>query len=346
MFGYSKPHPAPEGYRAFYARLCQHHRGHHGLRTAPAHSYEAVFLFALAGDLGLFDRDALPETGCCHLRSLPREIPKTERAVGEFCSRVGMLLAGVKLDDDVADDHSFSARIVSRWWRKPIREARDYFQSIDPVFVTRMRAIFVKQHEIEQRSSGKITLQEAIEPTADAFGYVFGLLSEVAGRDDLRNLLVETGRDLGGAIVTFDMVSDLESDRRRGAYNPLIASKASDLRNAARASLSHLVSAHERIQSVLPGSVSGSILAQVAEQTRAWLDSATDKRHGVSDGNGEISFREPGLVYSDAGGCLCLCLGILACGGLVGACNKGEVVKVEKDWWGNTTLRKKGPCEC
>ena len=43
MFGFLRPPEQTLRYRSVYARCCQHLRRHYGLRSAPFHSYEAVF---------------------------------------------------------------------------------------------------------------------------------------------------------------------------------------------------------------------------------------------------------------------------------------------------------------
>jgi len=96
MFGFMRPDKEAEEYRALYARGCQFLRREYGAIALPFHGYEAVFLYACSLDAGL----GLPEppsVTCCRFRAGPSSAPASlESNVGQFCSALALLLAGIK----------------------------------------------------------------------------------------------------------------------------------------------------------------------------------------------------------------------------------------------------------
>ncbi len=184
MFGFLRPAQHDLAYRQLYARCCQHQRQVAGLSSLPLLSYEAVFLYALAMDAGWFAPPDAQAPACCRLRRRTDAPSKSEVAVADFAVAFGLLLASIKVEDDVTDDGSWLARIV-RWKLSPqFRAARTYFQTLDDQFETRIGE-FLNQHaQLEQTCRhAVIPLQDYVQPTAQAFGYVFSLAARIARVD-------------------------------------------------------------------------------------------------------------------------------------------------------------------
>ena len=220
MFGFLNPRPHTAAYRRIYARLCQHQHRQYGLWSLAFHSYEAVFLYQCAVDAGAVDASSLPNVRCCRLltRSLPHNAPDTE--VGRFCASVALLLASVKLEDDLRDTRGLLAR-VARWTlRRRIQQANHYFTRLDPRF-TRNIAQLLQDHQRLEESGTPISLPSYVEPTELSFGYVFGLMAKLPGLESHRETFITLGRKLGAAIIAYDCAVDWKRDRRRGEFNPL-----------------------------------------------------------------------------------------------------------------------------
>jgi hypothetical protein len=220
MFGFLNPRPHPADYRRAYARLCQHQRRTCGLWSLPFHSYEAVFLYQCAVNAGAFSADVMPPVRCCRL-SAPTTLNRdADAAVGRFCASVALLLGSIKLEDDIRDTRGLVARLARWILRRRIAKARGYFNRLDPKFARNVEQLLADHHLLEARG-GVIPLAEYAEPTALAFGYVFGLMARLPGLGDCRELLSSVGRKLGEAIIAFDCAVDWKRDRRRGEFNPL-----------------------------------------------------------------------------------------------------------------------------
>jgi hypothetical protein len=217
MFGFLSSSSPSAGYRAAYARCCQFQRRHYGLRSLPVLSFEAVFLYLVALEVGGASTSALPPQTCCRLRRLRTLADLDDAAAGEYCASVGLLLAGVKLDDDARDGRRLSTRLGRRWLAAPIRRASAYFERLEPGFGATVEAT-ITAHLALERSSGPIDLAAYARPTADAFAQVFRLLP---GAGAHRQLLAALGRQVGTAIIAFDCAADWYRDRASGDYNPL-----------------------------------------------------------------------------------------------------------------------------
>ncbi len=220
MFGFLSPRPHPDDYRRAYARLCVHQRRRFGARSLPFHSYEAVFLYQLALDAGAVDPACLPQQRCCKL-SLREDVPRAADAeAGHFCAAFALLLAAVKLDDDVRDSRSGAARLARFLLRNRIDQAKRHLRKCDPAFDATVAGFVAEHHRLEQTGRA-IPLGAYAEPTAKAFGYLFGLFAEAIRRPDDRPAFETIGRHVGRAIIAFDCAADWHRDRARGEFNPL-----------------------------------------------------------------------------------------------------------------------------
>ena len=218
MFGFLNPRPHSAAYRRCYARVCQHHRRVNGPLALPFQSYESVFLFQAALDAAAFPAGCLPNVRCCRLAPLRSAGPDVE--VGRFCADFALLLAGVKLDDDVRDAGGL-ARRLARWsYRKPVRRARAYFAALDGRF-DRNLAQLLADHDRLERGGVPVALEEYAEPTALAFGYVFGLAAALPGLAGRGDTFAALGKKVGAALIAFDCATDWPRDRARGEFNPL-----------------------------------------------------------------------------------------------------------------------------
>ena len=235
MFGFLNPRPHRREYRRVYARLCQAQQLHYGFWALPFHSYEAVFLYQCAIDAGAVNVDQIPWKTCCKLMARGSLRKESDAAVGRFCSSLAMLLTSIKLEDDIRDSGSIAARITRWILRKRLSKACRYFQDLDPRFQKNVAQLLENHHRLEVHHQ-QISLEEYVEPTAQAFGYVFGLIARLPKLDSHRDTFIQLGQKLGAAIIAFDCAADWHRDRRRGEFNPLPDENAVED--------AHLLSAH------------------------------------------------------------------------------------------------------
>ena len=220
MFGLMNPGRQDTTFRRAYARCCQHQRRTYGPTSLGFLSYESVLLYLFALDAGKLSADDLPQVTCCRLRSLPTRTPAAERQVARFCASLGLLLASIKVSDDVRDGHSLPARLARWLLRRRFRAAFDHFGRLDTGFTERVEQ-FIEDHLALEKAGTAVELTDYARPTADAFGYVFGLMARLPGLESRQELLDRLGQHVGAAIIAFDSAVDWPRDRRRGDFNPL-----------------------------------------------------------------------------------------------------------------------------
>lgn len=221
MFGFLQPHRGDVTYRRLYAGCCAYQHRRFGVETLPMLSYEGVFLYALAVDCGSCDLPAHDLATCCRLRTRGRRLHAVDSRVAEFCVSFGVLLAAIKLEDDVRDDRSLLARFALWRLSSRLKRARSYFATLDPEFHERVTSAIGQHLELERRSSSP-SLESYSEPTSAAFAYVFELFAKALhGSEVDASELHAIGDAVGRAIIAFDCAVDYRRDRRLGRYNPL-----------------------------------------------------------------------------------------------------------------------------
>ncbi|MFO0940714.1 MAG: DUF5685 family protein [Pirellulales bacterium] len=220
MFGFIRGDRGDKQYRTLYARACQAHFTNNGRIASVFHSFEAVFLFALACDLGLIEAPRDRDPTCCKLRRRFK-VAEQEMEIGRFCSAFAMLLVKIKLQDDWQDDRSLVSRIGLKIFRRPIREALSYFQSLDPQFGERIETILDDHQALERQPASLIELDQYQAATRKGFGYMFNLFARRWLDEDRVVAVEQIGQRLGEAIIAFDCAVDWKNDQRRKRFNPL-----------------------------------------------------------------------------------------------------------------------------
>lgn len=350
MFGFLGPESPTAAYRSVYSRCCQYQRKHYGLRSLPLLSYEAVFLYLLWLDASGRTADALSAQKCCRLRQLNERTDLQDSDVGLFCASVSMLLAGVKLEDDLRDGPSLRSRAASRMLRGPVRKARHYFDELDGAF-TRAMCEALEEHASLEQFSGHMGLNTYAEPTARSFGNLFVLVSKLNGARHGNESLRRIGRHIGTSIIAFDCASDWYRDRESGNYNPLETpesiERALDMSrtNLAQAAALCRVEFGDSSQS---GAVLGSIRKDLTAVTST-ASAAPTLSQRLAFGLGAVASMAQSQSDSKSDdGSAC---GALICCSLCALALRGKLVGTAKettDCCGNKQVeyRKPGPCDC
>ena len=220
MFGFLSPHPHSDDYRRAYARLCVHQRQRLGIRSLPFHSYEAVFLYQLSLDAGSVDAECLPNHRCCKLSFRESVTGASDAEAGMFCVSFALLLASVKLDDDIRDSRSALARFARFVLKNRIEQAKRHLRKYDPHFDATVSGFVAEHHQLEEPDRA-VRLEDYAEPTAKAFGYLFGLFANAIRKPEHFITFQAIGQHVGRAILSFDCAADWRRDRQRGEFNPL-----------------------------------------------------------------------------------------------------------------------------
>ena len=227
MFGFLAPERRIQKWRQSYARVCQFQRQLYGLTSLPFLSYEAAFLYRLAIDLELLPE--LPESAaeCCRLRRLRDADDALEFPAAKFAASFGVLLAGIKLKDDVQDSGRWFNRLLLWKYRRQIAAAHEFVCATTPDLELEMAAALKQHEELEAnvRSCRKnCSLDEYSQPTGKGFGAVFvafARLLKPGAKEETVIKFRDIGEHVGRAIIGWDCAVDFEQDRIKGHFNPL-----------------------------------------------------------------------------------------------------------------------------
>ncbi len=307
MFGFLAPQKRIPEYRRSYARVCQYQRRLFGITSLPFLSFEAAFLYQLASDFGLISTlpEAAPE--CCRLRRIPKSDSLNDEPVGSFAAAFGVMLAGIKLRDDVADSGRWFNRVA--WWkyRRQVRHANDLLASFDPALPDQVTSVIAEHAALEQTSS--CCVEEYAVPTGNGFAAIFASLVRRLQNDSalsehaecLELTFSKIGDRVGRAIIAWDCAVDFDKDKVRGDFNPL--KSQADVRRSLDYSLLQL----SEIGWLLPEhSTSGRLIASVLDRVRLAIDSPP-KQHPVRRWERWGLIRERGFSYARCDGCEVCC---------------------------------------
>lgn len=308
MFGFLAPARRIPKWRQSYARVCQFQRKLYGLTSLPFLSYEAAFLYRLAIDFELLPE--LPESAaeCCRLKRLPDADCAPDVQVAEFAATFGVLLAGIKLQDDIQDSGRWFNRLLLWKYRRQIEAAHEFIGATTPDLGVEVAAALKQHAEIEVAVSSRrknYSLEEYSQPTGSGFGAAFVAFARLLRPGEKEETTVrfrELGEHVGRAIIGWDCAVDFEQDRIKGHVNPLKTER--EVQQALEFALLQLA----QIGWQLPeSSICSQVLSQVSHRIRRRraqpvADQATRRleRWGL--------IREKRFAYARCDGCEGLCL--------------------------------------
>jgi hypothetical protein len=296
MFGFLNPGVQDGAYRRVYCRCCQYLNQNYGRLSLLFHSYESVFLYCFCIDAGALTEDSLPARTCCRMRR-GRPLRGPDAEVGRFCSSVSLLLASIKLEDDIRDVGSLRFRLLQWILRSKFDKTFSYFSSLDKDFRAKTRD-FVEEHLALEAAGQEVPIRDYCRPSARAFGYVFSLMAGLPGLQPRRSLLESVGELIGSAIVAFDCAADWEGDQQTKGYNPL--KTRAEVQNAAEYSRDCLIRASLLCQS-LPGC--DLLTVKILSSTSARIEQLGDKPASIDEVRERVHpSARPVVLYSGCGG--------------------------------------------
>lgn len=224
MFGFLKAPFRQKQYRQIYAAICSYQRQEYGVVASVLISYEAVFLYQLAVDLGVTNPPTKTTPTCCRLRNDGSNQWGLDRRLAEFCIAFAVLLAKTKVEDDIRDSRAWLPRLAHWLLRKPFAKSGNYLKQHVSDFESRMAAI-IEDHLALETKRFRGTPDDYGRPTGEAFGLVFGMFGELCEQIlpsmKCKEQLYQIGFEVGKGILISDCVFDLPADRRRSQFNPI-----------------------------------------------------------------------------------------------------------------------------
>ena len=215
MFGYITPvlsvltEEQKQRYRSFYCGVCHALKKRHGLAGRVSLSNDMTFLALLLSSL------YEPETGSASARCGVHPLkshPYLSSKMIDYAADMNALLFYYKCEDQRMDDRSLLGKAGESLFRGPAQKiGKDW-----PAQAEGVKQALTDLWEEEKQSS----------PDPDRLcnlsGEMLGAVFVPDPRDTWSPLLRSVGVSLGRFIYWMDACVDLETDRKKGNYNPLL----------------------------------------------------------------------------------------------------------------------------
>ncbi len=226
MFGFLRiaRHRLDDGdraaYRAHFCATCHALRDFGGRPASLLTNYDAT-AFALV--VGAFDAGEPARARCTALPIRHVDVQPLSAPVARFTAAFTIALADAKLEDDVADEGRWWARVARRALGGRVTRARDALDraGYDVAHLDRLGAT---QRAIERSGCGDLGALSASTAAALAAGFATGV--RLAGRPDAEPIAARIGSALARYVYVVDALEDRAVDRRRGRFNAIDASIA------------------------------------------------------------------------------------------------------------------------
>lgn len=212
MFGYIIVNQAEMKYKEFavyhsyYCGLCRVLKEKYGITGQMSLSYDMTFLLMLL--TGLYD----PQTKVGSCKCITHPFEKHETRINEFTeymADMNVLFTCYKCQDDWEDEKKFHKLVYGRLLEGKCRETKERYQE-------KFRRIsLLMQDMMDREKSGKAD----IDTMAGIFGRIMSQIV-VYREDEWAETLDRFGFFLGKFIYLMDAYEDVESDIRKGTFNP------------------------------------------------------------------------------------------------------------------------------
>ncbi len=214
MFGYvvvNKPELKIKDfdeYRSYYCGLCKALKERAGARGQMSLSYDMTFLAVL---LSLLYE---PEETECQSRCMVHPFSQhrmKQNAMIDYVADMNLLLTWYKCKDDFVDEKNVVKACYGTMLNGPVKR----------LFVTYER----QTRQVEKYLSELSALEQTHDYNIDKLSGCFGHLLEeifVVKQDEWESYLRRIGFHIGKFVYILDAYDDLEKDKKKGCFNPLV----------------------------------------------------------------------------------------------------------------------------
>jgi len=212
MFGYvnvnrkSLSEEEEKVYRSFYCGMCHALKDNYGTKSQLLLNYDTVFLALLLS--GLYEPQEEVKPFTCALHPTKKH-EKVESDIMNYSASMGILLSYHQLMDDWKDNHSVAKKSAAGILRKDYEKAAALYPRQAKAVETYIREL--NRLESEQNQNADVV--------SGLTGVMLGELFDYR-EDEWSEELKILGLYLGKFIYLMDACMDLETDHKKGSYNP------------------------------------------------------------------------------------------------------------------------------
>lgn len=228
MFGYVTPFKMElkikdyEKFKAYYCGLCHEIKANFGELPRMSLNYDMTFIAVLFDALS--SDKTIYEPFKCALHPTKKKVKAVNVKALNYASFLNVSLFYYKMLDDVYDDKSIKAKIISIILKK----SKNKFVKDYPYINDKIKEELNNLNTLE--SSNDKCIDEIAHPFASLTGFLFKNYPYKLFNDsmDLREDLYALGYNLGKWIYIIDALDDLKDDMKKDKYNALNSSMNKD----------------------------------------------------------------------------------------------------------------------
>ena len=271
MFGYVKVNKDElrvreyNVYKSYYCGLCKTLKSEYGYFSRFCLNYDSVFLALLLSSVICDEYDCKNQVCIAHpTKKTP--IMKTNKSLS-YSAAAMIILALLKLEDDIRDEKSLKASIVYFLLLGAKRKVKKNYKKL----YEDLRAQINKLSDLEKNNC------KDIDKLADVFANILKTLfvPEFITDESTLRILSHIGYMLGRFIYIIDAFEDIEKDKKKKSFNPFILSNKEpdkhELLNLLTFNLSSLANSYELLDLKINKPILDNIiylgLAQVLDKT-------------------------------------------------------------------------------
>lgn len=241
MFGYvtinktELPAEEYQRFQSYYCGLCRVLKEKYRKRGQAVLAYDMTFLVVLLTSLYECDTKSM-ETRCVPNRGKKHSVLMNE--ITEYAADMNLALAYHKCLDNWKDDHSHSQHIIARMLEGSYHKVREKYERQCAAMERELQEIARLENPAgkpepdsgicwkERAISHLLTAPQEGDADIDSAANCFGRLTAevfVYKEDEWKETLWNMGFSMGKFIYLMDAYDDLEKDKKKGNYNPLLA---------------------------------------------------------------------------------------------------------------------------
>lgn len=197
-----------EEYQGYYCGLCRTLKKNYGFAGQMVLSFDMTFLLILL--TGLYEPEEIKLREHCKEGIIKRKL-KTVNRFSDYAADMNVLLTYYKLLDDWEDEGKYSRLAASKIIKKQAVKAR---------LKHPLKAAFIR-NRLRKLKAYEKNGEKNIDVTAGCFGEITREIF-LWRKDEWEKELGKMGFFLGKYLYITDAADDLEEDKKKGEYNPLL----------------------------------------------------------------------------------------------------------------------------
>ena len=207
-------------YRAHYCGLCHGLAQHYNFFYKGLTGYDTT-LIALMHTAQSRSHPGQKRLRCPLNAFLPLDALPPENKSIRLASAFSVLMLHLKLQDNIRDGKTLPWSTLTSLNRKPLKKASKVLQEttgLDPAELNQLQEDLFQLEKLPHLEPGDYSI-----PTGQGLGRVFAAVARASDIPQNAPAMEELGYRFGRLIYLLDNLYDLEKDRSRGQFNPLLS---------------------------------------------------------------------------------------------------------------------------